>query len=193
MFDTAIGAAIHNDVLTIAVRDGNQLAEPESHKLTAPSDAVATLLELKFKHRHDDPVVYLESSSTAGAVMEKLDEADRREGLKSRDQIVNGLSPSYARAGTGVEYYDKRSELHYRFRERVAQKRLLVPAAYNEDITAFAEEVKGGKVFFPYVQDVATRLGHWPVLAVVAVLAAIEVPRRSHAPRKEYDPYENIP
>lgn len=191
MFDVAIGAAIYNDTLTIAVRDGTVLAQPESHKLATPLDAVALLLEVKFRHRHDKPTLYLESSSTAGAVLDGIRSRDARSG----DQIINGLSASGARVGaTVVEFGDRRSELHYRFRERVAQGTLLVPAAYNEEITAFAEEVKNGKVFFPYVQDVATKLGRWPVLAVVAVLAAIEMPRRAGLVTREHNPYaaENL-
>jgi hypothetical protein len=187
MFDTAIGATIHNDILTVTARDGNQLALPESHKLGTAIDAVALLLEHKFRHRHDDPVIYLESSSTAAAVLDGIKSRDAR----SRDQIVHGLSTAWSRAGSTVEFYDRRSELHYRFRERVSQGKLLVPAAYNEEITAYVEEVKTGKVFFPYVQDVATKLGRWPVLAVVAVLAAIDMPRRraGHVTR-EHNPLE---
>ena len=189
MFDVSIGAVTHANVLTIAVRDGRQLALPEQHKIATALDAVPILLELKFKHRHDDPVVYLESSSTAGAVLDGIKSRDAR----SRDQIVNGLAASGARVGsTTVEFADKRSELHYRLRERVSQGALLVPSAYAEDLTAFTEGVKNGRVFFDYITDVAATLGRWPALAVAAVLANIEPPRRHVARVRHQDPLESM-
>lgn len=189
--EVAIGAVIHNDVLTISIRQGNELAEPIQAKLGNPLDAVALLLAERVRHRHDDPIIYLESNSTAGAVLEGIRERDEQ----SRDQIVNGLSGAASYAGAGVAFYDRRSELHYRFLERVAHGKLLVPAVYNDQLIAFAEEIKDGKIFFPYVRDVAQKLGRWPAFAITAVLATLDVPPRRDdgaASRRDHDPYAKL-
>jgi hypothetical protein len=189
MRDTVIGAAIYSDVLTTAIREGDVLHEPMQHALASARDAIALLLEQRVRHRHDEPVIFLEAGSTAGAVLEGLLEADKREGIQNRDRIVNGLSPAESSVGAGVQFYDRRSELHYRFRERAARD-LRVPPAYNDQLAAFGADgqTKEGRVFFPYVGDVAEKLGRWPALAVAAVLAAIDAPLRRSA-RKDYDPY----
>jgi hypothetical protein len=188
--EVAIGAVVHTGVLTIAVRQGNQLKEPVQHKLDpALNDAVVHLLAEKYRYRHDDPVVYLESGSAEGALLEKLQAADKREGINSRDQIIEGLGHPASVSDGGVSFYDRRSELHYRLRQRVECGELLVPAAYNEQISAFDEQVKDGKIFFPYVAAVAEKLGRYPALAVAAVLAVIEAPRRGSV-RRDHNPYE---
>jgi hypothetical protein len=184
MMQVAIGAVIHNDMLTVAIRRGDQLDEPIQHALGTPLEAVALLLDQRVRHRHDDPIIYLEANSTAGAVLDGIRSRDAR----SRDQIVNGLSAAISVAGAGVMFYDRRSELHYRFRERVSQGKFLVPAAY-EQISAFAEQVKDARIFFPYVDDVAQKLGRFPALAVAAVLAAMDVPFRRDATPRDHDPY----
>lgn len=184
----AIGAVIHNDVLTVSIRQGDAINEPVQHTLGTARDAVALLLEQGVRFRHDDPMIYLEAGSTAGAVLDGVRKLDKR----SRDQIVNGLAPAVSLAGAGVPFYDRRSELHYRFRERVSQGKLFVPAAYNEQINAFREQVKDGKVFFPYVDEVAAKLGRFPAYAVAAVLAAMDVPPRRVAASRDYDPYADL-
>lgn len=184
-WETAIGAVIHHDVITMAIRRGDVLLEPIQHALGNALEAIALLLDQRARHRHDDPMIFLESGSTAGAVLDGIRALDEH----SRDRIVDGLSAAASLAGAGVSFYDRRSELHYRFRERVAQGKLLVPAAYNEQISAFAEQVKDGRIFFPHVVDVAQKLGRFPAYAVAGVLAAIEVPPRRTATAPDYNPY----
>lgn len=182
--EVAIGAVIHNDALVIAIREGDQLELPIQHTLRNALEGVVLLLGERFRLRHDDPVIFLEANGTAGAVLDGIRKKDSR----SRDQIIHGLAAAISGAGAGVEFYDRRSELHHRFHERVAQGKLVVPAAYNEQLAAFGSEVKDGKVFYPHVTDVAAKLGRFPSLAVAAVLAAIDVsPRR--ATRRNHDPY----
>lgn len=187
MHETAIGAVIHNDTLTVVVRQGKRLLEPEQHRIDAPLDAVAHLLALKALHRHDDPIAYLDASSATAAVLDGIRERDEQ----SRDAIIDGLSPAFALAGPGVHFYNRRSELHYGFRRQVAEGNLLVPALLNEQIMAFAEKERDGKVYFPPAQDVAEKLGRYPAMAVAAVLASIDAPARSRdaASVPDYNPY----
>jgi hypothetical protein len=188
--ETAIGAVLHGNTLTIVVRQADSLGEPIQHPIPNSLAAVGLLLDLKVEHRHDDPPIFLEANSVAGPVLDEIRQRDKR----SRDQIINGLSPALSSAGAGVLFYDRRSELHFRFRERVAAGRLLVPDIFHEQLAAFtsSEQTKDGKVFFPYTDDVAAKLGRYPALAVAAVLAAIDAPPRVDAQPGDYDPLANL-
>ena len=188
MFDTTIGAAIHNDTLTFAVRDGQQAGPTRAAQAGRAGLCGAPLgPEVQAPTRRPRR---LYSSSTAGA-MEKLDAAAKREGIKSRDQIINGLSPSYARVGhTTVEFYDKRSELHYAFRQRVAQGNLFGHVQRGHyGLRRRGEERQG-------VFRLRARRGGdaGPVAGAGRRRGARDhrPPRRSHAPRKEWNPYESI-
>ena len=194
MRECVIGAVLHRDTLTYCVRTDNVLGEPRQQTIATPEQAAALLLHECYLNRHDDPVIYLESGAMAGEVLDSIYEARKREGIESADEIVNGLSPALSLAEGGIRFADRRSELHHNF-QALARKSLAVPAAYNEQVRAFAQDTHDGKIFFPHVADVAERLGRYPALAVAAVLAAIEVPQQAPSEAGKitaYDPYKKI-
>ena len=185
--EIVIGAVIHNETLTMVIRRDNFLEEPIQLAVSTPEDAVALLLEQKSKHRHENPMVYFEAGSVAGPVLDGI----RRLDVNSRDQSVHGSEPASTSAGGGVQFYNRRSELHYRFRQKVEEGKLSVPAVYHEQIVVFGEgEERDGKIFFPSPLDVAKNLGRFPVLAVGAFLAAIDSPGGGTGTSlTDWDPY----
>lgn len=181
MSDVTIGTVIHNGVLTLAVRCGDNLTEPVQQSISTAQEAVALLLDRCVRHRHDKPAIYIES----GPLADPVSDAIRKYEHAPNVHVIDGLGTSFSR------FANRRSELHYEFRMQVEEGRLRVPPAYNEQLAAFTQEERNGKVFFPAPLDVADKLGRYPAFAVVAVLAAIETLKGGAGnSESEWDPYD---
>lgn len=188
--DAAMGVVIHDGTLTTAVRCGGKLHDPIRQQFANEQECVAAILVECANHRHARPRLFLFAGSDAAVVRDRIHELDRD--LPLVVEIVDGRSSALTLAGAGHEFYNRWSELLYRFYERAAERRLFVPPAYHDQLAAFEEEGdKDGKTFFLSPSDVKKKLGYFPALAIAAILAAIETP--SGGPGKsgsEWDPYD---
>ena len=183
---SAVGAVIIQDKLTFAIRRGNIIERPVNIKINTPLDAAAKLI---FVRRNSQAIIYLESSGVAGQVLKYI----REKFSASPDEVVNGQASARSLL-EGVRFYNRRSELHFLFRQKVENGELLLPAEYANEIVAFAQSENDGKIYFESPEDVASKLGAYPALAVAAVLAAIESPHRARlktGPRGHH-PYKNF-
>src|SRR5690606_36944042 len=112
----------------------------------------------------------------------------------SADRVVHGLGPAHAFAPGGVEFADRRSELFHKF-ARSIHGDLLVPPdpELTQQLLAFEEGERGGKIAYPSPGDVAERIGRYPAKAVAAVLATIPAPAPGAVKTTRsinYNPYE---
>lgn len=182
MQDVSIGAVIHNNTLTLAVRRGAVLDDPIREPITGAEDAIAIILYHCAQHRHDNPAVRIECGPLADMVCVGVrDKCEHPVHI----EIVDGLGAALPR------FANRRSELHYQFRLLVEEGKLRVPQAYHEQLGAFEEQEKGGKVLISSPLEVATKLGQYPARAVAAVLSSI--PALGGGVGKgesEWDPYE---
>jgi hypothetical protein len=174
---TAVGAVLVNDQLTVVVRRGDMLEEPRPFTAATPLSAAAILLK---QRGPDGGVIFIEAGGAAAQVLAEV----KRKYSGSRDELVNWLSQPQSMAEKDVFFYNRRSELFYRFKTRVVDKKLFLPPSYTEQFAAFAESELNGKIFFPSPDDVAAKLGKFPAVALAAVLAAIEPARSGPVPRK---------
>lgn len=183
---SAVGAVIHNDTLTLVIRRGDMLEEPLPLPATTPLAVAASLLA----QRRDGAPIYLEAGGLAALALEEV----KKRYSKSPDEIVNGMGPAQSMAEDGVLFANRRSELFFRFFEKVEHGKLVLPATFNEQLSAFKQQEQSGKIFFPPPDEVAGKLGKYPALALAAVLAAIEPQRFGTAKTKSnsgvgHDPY----
>jgi len=171
---TAIGTVVSDAVLTIVIRRGDLIEEPRQFPIFSALDAAALLLA----QRRNQAPIYIEASGSAAQVLEEI----KKRYSDSRDEIVNGMSPANSAASGQVLFANRRSELFFNFRELLGQGKLSMPAIYNEQIAAFGYEERNGKIFFLPPDEVAAKLGKYPVFALAAVLAAIETPDKFEGP-----------
>jgi len=186
MNQTAIGAVISDDSLTLAIRRGDLIENPLTFPIVGALDAAALLLA----QRRDQAPIFIEAGGLAALVLAEI----KRRYSNSPDKIINGMEPARSVAGGNVEFFNRRSELHFLFRQSLAEGKILMPAIYNEQVASFAPEERNGKIFYPSPEEVADKLGKQPVFAMVAVLAAIETPDRFEGPvlravHPGHDPY----
>jgi hypothetical protein len=174
---TAVGAVIVNDQLTVVIRRGDMLEEPLPFTIGTPLSVAAILLK---QRGPDGGVIFIEAGGAAAQVLEEI----RKKYSGSRDELVNWLSPPLSIEEANVQFANRRSELFYRFKTKVVERKLFMPPSYNEQLLAFMESELNGKIFYPNPDDVAGKLGKYPAYAVAAVLAAIEPARTGPVTKK---------
>lgn len=188
--DVAIGAVIHGRTLTLAVRRGGKILDPNQKPFDDAHAAAAAILDVVRTFRHDPPSVYLLAGADGAVVVSRLRDLTKEAPIVVDLVAVHGKP--LTQAGAGHEFVNRWSELLYRLHATRAEGRLFIPEAYHIQLDAFGGEGdKDGKLIFPSPAEVEKALGAFPARAVAAVLASI--PALGGGVGKgesEWDPYE---